>query len=943
MFFIALKRLWTRPLLTLLSIVGVMLAVGLVTSIPIFSQAVSFVMLREELFAMAGKTGRPIFSMRVYVLPSARFPLPLQDVRNLQDHITETVVTEVGVPPITVSRHIETTGLIVRTRNELTPYGEPNTFLRGDINLVVLPGVETRLNIVEGDPMDAGAASDSAALPGQVDVWVHKTTADEMGISPGEIFEVRNLRGGATIPIRIAGLWRAQDVNDRFWFSNPDLGLRGKLLVREDDYERLVEGPFQSQLGFVSWYLILDDSQLAPERMQEYADGLNAAIKIINKFLPDTRIDSSPLDPLEQSILREADLTVLLFVFSVPVMAFLLYFLTLISSITLRWQQRETAVMVSRGLRAWQLLAVGLIETIIIVGIGCPLGILAGIQLARLMGYTQSFMSFIWREPLPVSPMAFNVLMVVAAVAATFLARIWPMIRSSRTSVISHERRRARAPQKPFWQRFYLDVLLLIPVLYAYRQLSIKGTLVPESLAEEATTSTTDPLMFLVPAMFTLAVSLLLVRLFPILMRIADWLGGVGRDATLYLAFRQLARQSSQYTSALLLVVTSLSLGAFMASMAFSLDRWLADQVRYAIGSDILIRQTINPDDADGVAPSEGAWVLPVSEYEDIEGVRDAARIGMYRATISLEGRRSQRGMFMGVDRLDVPKVLFFRSDFGPVSLGEMMNQLALREDAVLLSEAVLERGQYEVGDKVHMRINVNDVPLETDFTIAGTFRYFPTVYEESEGETAVIGNLDFVFEQIGAVLMHNVWLTVDPDADQQAMIDQVERMGVFIAKWVDLRDEMAVEQARVERIGIFGTLTIGFLAAAVLSGIGLLVYNYASLQERLFRFTILRAVGISLSQVIGQVAIEYLVLMVYGVLGGAAIGVWASRLFIPFFQAADQNVLNPPRLISLVAWDDIVRISAAFTITLVVAQIAVISAALRKGVFQALRMGDRE
>ena len=104
--------------------------------------------------------------------------------------------------------------------------------------------------------------------------------------------------------------------------------------------------------------------------------------------------------------------------------------------------------------------------------------------------------------------------------------------------------------------------------------------------------------------------------------------------------------------------------------------------------------------------------------------------------------------------------------------------------------------------------------------------------------------------------------------------------------------------------MGIFGTLTIGFLAAAVLSGIGLLVYNYASLQERLFRFTILRAVGLSLVQVIGQVAIEYLVLMVYSVVGGAAIGVWASRLFIPFFQATDQNVLNPPMLLPLVAWE---------------------------------------
>ena len=146
-----------------------------------------------------------------------------------------------------------------------------------------------------------------------------------------------------------------------------------------------------------------------------------------------------------------------------------------------------------------------------------------------------------------------------------------------------------------------------------------------------------------------------------------------------------------------------------------------------------------------------------------------------------------------------------------------------------------------------------------------------------------------------------------------------------------------------MERVGIFGTLTIGFLAATVLSGIGLLVYNYASLQERLFRFTILRAVGTSLMQVIGQVTIEYVVLMVYSVAGGAVIGAGASSLFIPFFQAADQNVLNPPMLLSFIAWEDIGRISAAFIVALVTAQVVVLSAALRRGVFQALRMGDRE
>ncbi|MBL7198650.1 MAG: ABC transporter permease [Anaerolineae bacterium] len=936
MLFVALKQLWNRLWLTLLSIAGVVLAVGLVTAIPIFSQAVSFVMLHEELGEISAKTKRPLFSMRVYVLPSARYTLSIAETEELGRYIEDALTSQVGLPLVSQNRHIETTGVIIRTRDEVTPYGEPNTFL-AESNLTVLPGIAPHMTILEGDSMES-----AAAVEGELNVWMHKTVADDMGIHTGEKLEVRDLRRGVSVPIRIAGTWQASDPTDVYWFQNPDMSLRRVLLAKEGDYQTLVEPALDAQLGFVSWYLVLDDSRLLPERMQDYADGLKMGVKIISEYLPDTRIDSSPTEALDTSITRQGNLTVLLFVFSVPLIAFLLYFLTLISTITIRWQQRETAVMVSRGMRSGQLLAVGLIEAVILVGIGCPLGILSGIQLAQLMGFTQSFMSFVWREPLPVSPTSFNVPMVIAAVGATFLARLLPTLRAARTSVVTHERRRARAPEKPFWQRFYLDFLLLVPVAYAYRQLADKGTLVPEAVVEEGASSSQDPLMFLVPALFTLAFSLLLVRLFPILMRIGDLLSSLGRQATSYLAFRQLSRQSNQYTSALLLVITSLSLGAFMASMAFSLDRWLIDQVFYAVGSDVLIRQTINPDD-ETVSPTEGAWVLPVDSYLDVPGVTDASRVGMYPATISMGDRRTLRGTFIGLDRLDAPRLMFFRNDFGPVSLGEMMNQLAQREDAVLLSRRVLERGEFEVGDKVHVRVNVADVPLETDFTIAGTYEYFPMVYEEAEGRTAIIGNLDFLFEQIGATLLHNIWLKIRPEVDQEVMIESVEGMGVFISRWVDTRDLIAEEQSRVERVGIFGTLSIGFLAAAVLSGVGLLVYNYASLQERLFRFTILRAVGLSLLQVISQVAIEYLVLMVYSVAGGAVIGVWASELFIPFFQAADKNILNPPTLLPMIAWTEIGQISGAFTITLVVAQLVVIVAALRGGVFQALRMGDRE
>ena len=108
--------------------------------------------------------------------------------------------------------------------------------------------------------------------------------------------------------------------------------------------------------------------------------------------------------------------------FSVPLMGFLLYFLTLISTITLRWQRRETAIMVSRGMRVGQLLGLGVLEAIIVVGLGGVLGLPVGVQVAQWMGYTKSFMSFTWREPLPVSFSAFNAPMVAATVS-------WPLLR----------------------------------------------------------------------------------------------------------------------------------------------------------------------------------------------------------------------------------------------------------------------------------------------------------------------------------------------------------------------------------------------------------------------------------------------------------------------------------------------------------------------------------
>jgi putative ABC transport system permease protein len=628
-------------------------------------------------------------------------------------------------------------------------------------------------------------------------------------------------------------------------------------------------------------------------------------------------------------------------------------------------------------------------ETVLLVAFGLPPGIAFSAQFARWMGYTQSFLSFTWRQPLSVSPRIENLPSLVFCLGTLLVARLWPLLRAARTSVVAHERVRSRAPQRPLWQRLYLDVLLLVPVAYVYRQLALRGTLVPREAGERALGTAPmageDPLLLLVPALFVLALSLLAIRAFPLLMRLGDGLEGLGRRPAPYLAFRQLSRASGAYSHPLLLVILSLGLGTFVASMATSLDQWLADQSYYAVGSDILIEKLIPPGSDVQITPAEeilsGAAAaeeaafqrslvsLPLATYRDVPGVVWAARVGTYPAWIPVASASSVKGSFIGIDRVDLPAVLFDRPDFGVTSLGERMNQLAEHENGVLVSEQMMNKGYYQVGDLISVHVDVDGISLDTGFRIVGVYRYFPGVYPtvgkmvesvrssygrrrtpyvppkyvEVDGPPVVVGNLDYLFGQIGTPVATSIWLKLSPGVDRQTVFDHIQSKGVQVDAYRDARADLAQAQARVERVGILGTLTIGFAAATVLSGLGLLIYNYASLQERLFRFTILRAIGLTQGQVVGMVLVEYSVLLLYGVLCGAAIGVLASRLYVPFFQAADQGVLHPPTLVPAIAWREIGWITGVFAAVLVSAQMGVIGAALRRKVFQALRLGDQE
>ncbi|MGC9522117.1 MAG: ABC transporter permease [Anaerolineae bacterium] len=926
----AVERLIHHPGLTFLALLGVVLAVGLVSNAAFFAQAVDQVILNEELDAFSAMTGRPAFSTSVYTFPSGENPISVSLAEELGENVAGTLSDEVGLPVEHRDMQIHSGNMMMHPVAGDTQY-EAGEFL-GSVDLAYVEDISDHMAVLAGDALKPDASSGET-----LDVWMHTRLAEKMGINVGEELNIGvNLRAEPT-RIRVAGIWQAADPEEDFWFENPDATLQNVLLVRRSDYVQRIQPLVPSQSWYVSWHIILDGTKVYPELAQEYLEGFNRAEVIINKYLPKARINTPPLDPLKSFVTRGDTLTVILLAFNLPAFGFLLYFLVLSSGIIAQWQQRETATLVGRGMRVSSILTLTFFEELILLIIGTPLGIGLGMVLARVMGNTSSFLSFTSRPPLPVAMRGFNLPVTLAALGVALLARLIPAARATRLSAIEVDRARARPTQGPFWYRAYLDFLLLLPTYYAYRQVSQKGSL--SVLVENSPADLyQDPLLILVPALFILTAGLMTLRLFPLFMRALDFIANLIPWSTPHLALRQLARRSHTYINPLLLVIVSLALGVYTLSMAASLDQWLIDRIYYRVGSDLAFTPYPNTDSAESVTVVSGEWIPQPADFEKLEGVEAATPVGVYPMSTRLMNSGDIRGRFLAVDRLTFPQVAWFRSDFARESLGGLMNQLATSSDSILVSREIYEENQLRVGDEINLSVGVNYAfHVDDTFTVVGTFDYFPTVYEDDR--ITFIGNIDHLNFYFGMTVPHNIWLRTEPGADTEQILANIPRdLHIAAGRQGDSVEAVREEQSKFERVGVFGTLSVGFLAAVVMAVMGLLIYTYASLRERLHRFTILRAVGLLQSQIAGQVVMEYAFLTAYGSIAGALIGSFASTLFVPLFRITGEEGIPLPPLIPIIAEDQVRILVAIFVAIIIGLEVFVITRALSKRAFSMLK-----
>ncbi len=237
---------------------------------------------------------------------------------------------------------------------------------------------------------------------------------------------------------------------------------------------------------------------------------------------------------------------------------------------------------------------ISLLQGVILGAVALAGGVGLGYWITHSIGKARSFLDFSAAGGLRVSMTPQVLGYGLLGIAIILLVQILlPTLSAAANTIVTYKQERARTLNAPWWQNYYLDIFLLIPAGYGFWQLleqsqqALDGSdVIPDPLQ--------NPLLLLVPALGIFSVALFTLRLVPRFMDMISRLLKPSKSVGLLMAARYLARSPALYNAPLVLLILTLGLSAFTASLALTLDSQLDKQMRYEVGADMNLLRTWN-------------------------------------------------------------------------------------------------------------------------------------------------------------------------------------------------------------------------------------------------------------------------------------------------------------------------------------------------------------
>ncbi len=673
---LARRRLMSSFRIELTVLLGVTLAVVLLSSAVVFNDLLAETALRRAL--SEAESGDVNLWVRVFNdLDDPRTATAASDrYRNSQRFVAQRVMTPLGDAIGAASFQIETATFYFS--------GRPNLDLPNDVRprgrLQYLSGLqEGKGRLVQGrwpSVSGGGGYDDSTGATDRVviEVAVDPTGLEFLDLPVGEGFEIVPATGGEGQPatkVMVVGVIEPTDPDEEFWYR------RNKLLSYHDDDWTLVplfvsEEALLEQVGrrypgiytSSAWFLQVDRHGLPAKQVDEFQTALRQVRRDVSNYLPNGSTSTGLariLDDHEERLLL-ARIPLFLMVFLVT--GILAYYLTITAGMVIRARAAEIAMLKSRGATTFQIGVLTLVEGLLLAVPSVIVGVLLSPLLAKGLGGLV-FDSASSGAPVSLSWQAFG--MGAAGAALAVLVLSLATLAAAGKGIVEFRQSGARPARTPFVHRYYLDLLALVVIAFLWWQISSRGTVLTRSLGGRDLEI--DFALLLGPALGLIALGLLVMRFFPLAMGLSARVVGPFGPGWLVQGLRRIARDPIAPGSLVALLMLATALGVVGSAFSATLTRSLDDRVRYDTGADIRIQH-------DGGR-------IPRAFTGASQTLPGSAETMRTEGSLLTEGFGSQRVSALAVETSRLADVAWWRDDFANgQTLPELMALIAPNPNA---------------------------------------------------------------------------------------------------------------------------------------------------------------------------------------------------------------------------------------------------------------------
>lgn len=803
-------------------------------------------------------------------------------------------------------------------------------------------GVEDHIDIVYGEMFREGLDDHT------FEVVVNENTFVKHSLMMGEVLELEKIKDENGVPykVRIAGIFEATDPNDPYWITDP-YKWSDVCLMDEELYHKFFIS-MDTKNYKADWKFVLDYTAMRSDQVGHY---LEEAQKLLDQLkaigFRDNTIEFKEI--LETFEIEAKKLNTTIVVLQVPILVLLAVFIFMVSGQMLEMEQNEIAVYKSRGADKKQIILLYLLQSVLISAVSVVGGIPLGVLICKLLGASNSFLEFVKRTALPVEMQAEVWLYAAAAAIFSIGTMVLPVIKHANVNIVAHKRSKNRSNTSPWWQKGFVDVILLAVALYGWYHYTGQKDFLVQQVLEGASL---EPLLYFCSSIFMVGAGLLVLRIFPWLVRAVFEVGKRWWSPAFYASFLRIIRRKSNQSFLMVFLILTMAMGVFNAQAARTINANGEDRIKYSIGADLVLQEKWMDNSLavqrDTTGKKELIYTEPdYGKYETMEGIAQATKVLVDNdVSITVDGGQLRDVMVMGIHTKEFGEIAWFKDSLLPAHWYEYLNAISQDSQAILVSSNFRDQYGYELGDVLKY---TKDGGKLVYGIIKGFVDYWPSYspyieVQEEDGTTKekeqflIVAHLSQLQAAWG-ITPYQVWIRTEDSS--QFIYDYAETSGTKYVIFQDAESELIGQKNDPVFQGTNGVLTVGFVCVLLVCITGFLIYWILSIQSRTLQFGIFSAMGMTRREVLMMLVNEQFFITGISILAGAAVGKIASELFVPLIQIAytSTDQIIPMESVSEAA--DYVRLFGVVGMAILICMLILVWLISKIRIAQALKLGE--